>query len=105
MIPQGIRDENAGHPMNRILLAGALDMGAASSAYRDLIAAANKFGLISGNYNSENISLTELGVRVTAAESDRGQADRTPRGDGGGRALPRRCSTTTATAGSPPVTS
>lgn len=67
VLPQGIRDENAGHPMNRILLAGALDTAAASSAYRDLIAAANKFGLISGNYNSENISLTELGERATAA--------------------------------------
>lgn len=70
VIPQGIRDHNAGHPMNRILLAGALDLGAASSDYRDLIAAANKFGLISGNYNSETLSLTDLGERLTAAESD-----------------------------------
>jgi predicted nucleotide-binding protein len=70
VIPQGIRDHNAGHPMNRILLAGALDMGAASSDYRDLIAAANKFGLISGNYNSENLSLTDLGDRLTAADSE-----------------------------------
>ncbi|MGH7489269.1 MAG: TIR domain-containing protein, partial [bacterium] len=53
--------------MNRILLAGALDMAAASSVYRDVIAAANKFGLISGNYNSENLSLTDLGERATAA--------------------------------------
>jgi hypothetical protein len=56
--------------MNRILLAGALDMAAASSAYRDLIAAANKFGLITGNYNSETISLTDLGERVTAPASE-----------------------------------
>lgn len=70
VIPQGIRDQNAGHPMNRILLAGALDMAAASSAYRDVIAAANKFGLISGNYTSETLSLTDLGERVTAAPSD-----------------------------------
>lgn len=69
VIPQGIRDENAGHPMNRILLAGALDMAAASSAYRDVIAAANKFGLISGNYNSENLSLTDLGERATLASA------------------------------------
>ena len=69
-IPQGIRDHNAGHPMNRILLAEALDMGAASSAYRDLITAANKYNLISGNYNSETISLTDLGERVTAPSSE-----------------------------------
>jgi predicted nucleotide-binding protein len=56
--------------MNRILLAGALDVGAASSDYRDLIAAANKFGLITGNYQSETLSLTDLGERLTAAESD-----------------------------------
>lgn len=70
VIPQGIRDNNAGHPMNRILLAGALDMAAASSAYRDLIGAANKYGMITGNYNSETISLTELGNRITAPESE-----------------------------------
>src|SRR2546425_4879026 len=69
-IPQGIRDHNAGHPMNRILLAGAIDMGAASSVYRDLIGAANKFGLITGHYNSETISLTELGERITAPASE-----------------------------------
>lgn len=69
VIPQGIRDENAGHPMNRILLAGALDMAAASSVYRDVIAAANKFGLISGNYNSENLSLTDLGERATSGSA------------------------------------
>jgi len=70
VIPQGIRDHNAGHPMNRILLAGALDMGAASSDYRDLIAAANKFGMITGNYQSETLSLTELGERITAPNSE-----------------------------------
>jgi hypothetical protein len=56
--------------MNRILLAGALGTGAASSAYRDLIGAANKFGLIAGNYNSETLSLTPLGERVTAPASE-----------------------------------
>jgi hypothetical protein len=69
-VPQGLRDQNAGHPMNRILLADALDLGAASSAYRDLITAANKYGLITGNYSSEMISLTELGERVTGPRSE-----------------------------------
>ncbi len=75
VIPQGIRDHNAGHPMNRILLAGALNAGAASSSYRDLITAANKFGLINGNYNSETLSLTALGQRVTAPASEEDRLD------------------------------
>jgi len=70
VIPDGLREHNAGRQMNRILLADALKMSAGSSTYRDLITAANKFGLVTGNYNSESISLTALGDRVTAPASE-----------------------------------
>lgn len=71
-IPYGLRDHNASHPMNRILLAEAIGAQPASSAFRDQIAAANKYGLITGNFNSETIALTPLGQRVAnpASEED-----------------------------------
>ncbi len=69
-IAQGIREHNAGHPMNRILLAEALGQSPSSSGFRDLVTAANKFGLVKGNYNSESLSLTPLGEMVTRPESE-----------------------------------
>lgn len=72
-IPYGIRDHNASHPMNRILLAEALDVQPASSSFRDAISGANKYGLIDGNFNSDIITLTPLGQRVAnpSSEEDR----------------------------------
>lgn len=70
VIANGLREFNAGRPMNRILLAEALNLAPASSRYRDLITAANKFGLISGNYASDTLALTPLGERVTHPQSE-----------------------------------
>ena len=69
-IPNGLRDINAGRPMNRILLAEALRQPPASSRYRDLITAANKYGLINGNYASEMLALTPLGEQITSPSSE-----------------------------------
>lgn len=69
-IPNGLRDFNAGRPMNRILLAEALRHPPASSRYRDLITAANKYGLITGNYASDNLALTPLGEQITNPSSE-----------------------------------
>ena len=78
VIANAIRDHNAGKPMNRILLAQAVDHSPASSAFRELITSANKYGLIEGNYNSELISLTELGEQYTqpSTEEERLEAAR-----------------------------
>jgi hypothetical protein len=65
MIATGIREHNAGKPMNRILLAEALGLSPAAGGLRELITSAGRYGLIEGNYNSETISLTELGDRFT----------------------------------------
>jgi len=56
--------------MNRILLAEALGVPPASSRYRDLITAANKYGLITGNYASDALALTPLGEEVTSPASE-----------------------------------
>jgi len=74
----GIREHNAGKPMNRILLAEALRMSPAASSLRELITSAGRYGLTEGNYNSESIELTELGGRFTlpADEAERLEAAR-----------------------------
>jgi hypothetical protein len=65
VLPQKIQDEGAGKPMNRLLLADALDISPSSSNLRDLLSSANKYGLIQGNEKSEMIGLTPLGDAAT----------------------------------------
>jgi predicted nucleotide-binding protein len=55
--------------MNRILLAQALGFAPAGTVFRDVVTAANKFGLIKGNYNSETLELTPLGELAARARS------------------------------------
>jgi hypothetical protein len=55
--------------MNRILLAQALGFAPAGTVFRDVVTAANKFGLIKGNYNSELLELTALGEQATRSRS------------------------------------
>lgn len=74
-IPQGIRDQNAGRPMNRLLLANALKLSPTSSGFRELISASYKFGFTKGNYSSETIDLTELGEQLTKPRSETEKLD------------------------------
>ena len=74
-IPQGIRDHNAGRPMNRVLLAQALKWSPASSGFRELITASGKYGFTVGNYNSEVIELTKLGEQLTKPKSETEKLD------------------------------
>ena len=69
-VAQAITDNNAGHPMSRILLAEAMGRSPSSSGFRNRIAAAARYGLCKGNYNSEQISLSQLGVAVTRPRND-----------------------------------
>lgn len=63
---QLIRDRNAGRPMNRVLLAEAAGTKPSSSRWRNLVVAATRYGLTSGNYNADSIALTPLGESITA---------------------------------------
>jgi predicted nucleotide-binding protein len=65
-----ISEYNGGKPMNRILLAGALDVSPTSSAFREKIMASYRYGLTTGNYNSENIALTAIGTSATRPRDD-----------------------------------
>jgi predicted nucleotide-binding protein len=65
-LAQAITQFNAGRPMNRILLAEAVKLSPTSSGYRDRVMASYRYGLTEGNYSSETISLTPIGVAATS---------------------------------------
>ncbi len=56
--------------MNRLLLANATGWSPNSSGFRDSIMSSYRYGLTEGNYNSEEISLTELGRSLTAPRNE-----------------------------------
>ena len=70
-----IRNNNAGRPMNRILLAQPLNRKPGSSDFRDLIAVSAKYGFTEGNFHSETIELTELGEQLTKPRSESERLD------------------------------
>jgi len=74
-IPQGIREHNAGRPMNRVLLAEAVKLSPTSSDFRNLLSASYKYGFTKGSYNSETIDLTELGEQLTKPRSEMEKLD------------------------------
>ena len=59
-----IYKDNAGLPVDRSLLADRLGASVKSSRFTTLLAASEQYGLTLGNYNSDNISLTDLGNRI-----------------------------------------
>ena len=73
-IPDAIRNENAGQPLSRVLLAKALDMSPSSSAFRTLLNSANKYGLIEGNEKSDAVALTDAGRTIAYTKSDEERA-------------------------------
>lgn len=74
-LADAIRKNNAGRPMNRVLLAQALNRKPASSDFRDLIAVSTKYGFTKGTYHSETIELTELGEQLTIPRSESERLD------------------------------
>lgn len=72
-IPETIRDQNAGNPFSRITLAKALNLSPSGSKLRSLIISANKYGLIEGNYVSENIGLSQLANPIVYPRTDEEQ--------------------------------
>lgn len=57
-----------GKALNRLLLAEALGLKPLSTNYRDLLSSANKYGLVTGNEKSENVTLTDLGSAATSTD-------------------------------------
>jgi predicted nucleotide-binding protein len=65
VVAQTLRDESAGAPMNRLLVADALGIKPGSSNYRYLLSASRQYGLTEGTEKAIDISLTPLGTKLT----------------------------------------
>lgn len=69
-VAQAITDNNAGHPMNIVLLAQALNLSPTSSGFRERLMASYRYGLTDGSFNSKAITLTALGESVTRPRNE-----------------------------------
>ena len=69
-IADTIRRNNAGRPMNRVLLAQSVRISPASSGFRETISASSRYQFTKGNYNSEAIELTDIGEQLTKPRSE-----------------------------------
>lgn len=67
VIGQKIADENAGDPMNRLLVADALDIKPASSNFKALLSASRSYGITEGTEKASEISLTAFGAQLMKA--------------------------------------
>ena len=63
-IPRAISDNYGYKPTSPLQVAVALDMQPSSSSFRMLTGAAIAYGLTSGGYNAESISITPLAMRI-----------------------------------------
>ena len=68
VIAQTIFDKNAGNPMYRLTLASELELKPEGRVFRDLITASSGYGLTSGSYKAEMISLEDLGRKVSGGD-------------------------------------
>ena len=60
VVSETIMNQNAGLPIDRKLLAEALNTSERSSSFTTLLAASQQYGLTLGKYNSDEISVTAL---------------------------------------------
>jgi predicted nucleotide-binding protein len=69
-VAEGLETANAGQPLPPIEVASALDMSPGSSDFRVILSSSIKYGLTSGSFNSERVSLEEQGRNIVEATSD-----------------------------------
>ena len=65
-IAQALADNYASQPAKPLEVAAAMDMSPSSGPFRTLTGASIAYGLTDGGYNASEISLTDLGRRITA---------------------------------------
>jgi predicted nucleotide-binding protein len=68
-IPRTLEEMNGGRPMPPTDLAIAMGVSPGSSDYRVLLSSALRYGLTTGNYKSERVSLSALGSRIVSPTS------------------------------------
>lgn len=69
-VPQALEDANGGQPLPPLETAGAMDMSPGSSDFRTILSSSIKYGLTSGSYNTERVSLEETGRNIVEATSE-----------------------------------
>src|SRR5690606_39002966 len=69
-VAEAIESANAGQPYPPTDTAIALDISPGSSDWRTLTAASFKYGLTTGTYKTDRLTLTELGSRIVAPTSE-----------------------------------
>ncbi len=69
-VAQALWDNYAGKSAIPIQLAGAMDVSPTSSNWQRLPGSSVAYGLTTGSYNSQHITLTELGKRIVAPTKD-----------------------------------
>ena len=74
-LAESIQNNNAGQPYSRLDLANSLDYKPDSSLFRTLITSSGRFGLTSGGYQADKISLTELGTQIVAPRNEEEKAE------------------------------
>jgi hypothetical protein len=65
IVAKAIQEKNAGKAWKPILLAEALGIKAGSTNFRDITSSSNKYGITAGTWNSDYVSLTQLGITLT----------------------------------------
>ena len=65
-----IADQASGRPMDRLLLADAMDLSPSSSVFRAVLSNSRQYGLTEGTEKAEKVSLTDLGERGTSDDPD-----------------------------------
>ena len=63
-VPRAISENYAGGPVTPLQLAAALNMSPSSGPFRSLCGASIAYGLTTGGYNAQQVSIQPLGKRI-----------------------------------------
>jgi hypothetical protein len=69
-VPQALYDANGGQPLPPLETASALGMSPGSSDFRVILSSSIKYGLTSGSFNSDRVTLEEQGRHIVEATSE-----------------------------------
>lgn len=75
VVAEALKSNNNGNPLSPILMAKALNVGASSSDFRDLLRSSERYGLTSGGQKDNFVSLGRLGLSIVAPTSEEGRRD------------------------------
>lgn len=77
-VARAIQANNAGQPMNRVLLATAMGYSPSTTKFRELLSSSIKYGLTKGSEKASAIEVLELGARAISPTNspDRAEARR-----------------------------